>query len=209
MQQLSTCADIIPFIYFLSLMVILIIGAVEGLLTILGFGMSSILDEMFPSADIDIDLPDTGSYISEGLTWMNKGRVPSVMLFLIFIMSFGLIGSIIHCSYHSFYLIASIPISIVGSVFVTRLFSTWLGKIMPKIETTAVSTDSFIGNVATITMGTATNEKYVEASTEDIFGKTHYLMARAEEEGMTFKQNTEVIISKKLENGFFTVIAKD
>jgi len=209
MTYLSHCADIIPFVYFLSLMVVFLMGAIEGVLMILGFGMSSIIDEFFPDVDVEMDVPDTGSAISEGLTWLNKGRVPVVILFIIYLSTFGTIGAQIHCLYPSTYLMVSLPVVFILSILITRVLSGWLGKIMPKDETVAVKTETFIGNIATITLGTATIKDFVEAKTEDIYGKTHYIMIRAEEENDRFKQSEEVVIFKKLENDFFTAISKE
>lgn len=207
MDFISNCINNIPSIYSISLMIVFIIGALEGLLALIGFGLSNILEEVF-DFDMDTDLPDTNaSALTEGLSWINKGRVPVIMLGILFLGIFGGIGSALHCSF-PMTMIISLPLTLVLSVFSTRWFSSILGKIMPKDETTAVSKDSFIGRTATITLGTATKEKFAEAKLTDVFGNTHYIMIKPEDD-VSVKQRETLIVSEKLENEYFLGIVKE
>ncbi len=91
----------LPFTISLGLMVG--IGLLEGVTTLLGFGVSSFIESLLPDFDIDLDLDadadishggDIGSAsaLSKMLSWFNIGRVPILVLFILFLLGFGIMG---------------------------------------------------------------------------------------------------------------------
>ena len=75
-----------------------------------------------------------------------------------------------------------------------RLVGGVLARILPKDETSAVSEQSFIGRVGTITLGTARHNSPAEAKLVDEYGQTHYIMVAPDLPEDEFKQGDQVLI---------------
>ncbi len=188
-------------IFTVSLAVMLVIAVLEGVATMIGLGVSEFLETLLPESDIDLDTPDIadGNSLSKLLGWLHVGKVPVLMLFVILLTAFGLIGIFIQ----------SLSLSVTGLMFpgyliaipafllampVVRLSGGVLAKIMPKDETEAVTEETFIGLVATITLGFATHGKPAEAKLTDKFGHTHYLMVEPDLNVQGFSSGSQVLL---------------
>jgi len=200
-------SDLFPFT--LSVLIMFFIAAIEGVGLLLGAGFSHVLDSLFPGIDVDVDLPDdfnSPDFFTRILSWLRIGKVPVLVLILIFLTVFGLSGILIQIvsnqlwSHYVSSWIAAIP-SLVLAVIVVRMSACLLEKIIPEDETEAVSSKTFIGKVATITLGTARKGKPAQAKLLDSFGKTHYIMVEPDNERDDFSQGVDVLIVEK--NGSF------
>lgn len=155
--------------------------------------------------DIDgptvMDAPAMGP-LSHLLAWLCVGRVPVLILLAAFLMGFGLSGLIIQSTVHSVLglylwpLLAAIPALFVA-LPVTRYLGLIIAKIMPKEETDAVSSDTFIGLVAVIIRGTAEIGKPAEAKLKDVTGMTQYILVEPDETDVSFVQGDEVLIIER------------
>ncbi len=190
-------------VFTVSILLMLAIAVLEGALTVLGFGMSSFLDELIPGGfgDVDLDADLTGDMGGESLTpvqdvgstsalsrllgWLFVGKVPMLVLLVAFLTSFGVAGFVVQASVHGvagFYLpgwIAAGP-SLFAALPMTRTIGRGVARIFPADETTAVSRDSFVGHVAVITLGTATAAQPAQAKLQDQHGQSHYIMVAPE-----------------------------
>lgn len=109
MWDLFIASENLPFSIALTLMVG--IAILEGVTTILGVAVSELVDAMVPEfdADIDVDLDvdadadldlgvdgtdgaDSVPALSQFLGWLRVGQVPVLILFILFLLSFGLGG---------------------------------------------------------------------------------------------------------------------
>jgi hypothetical protein len=68
-----------------------------------------------------------------------------------------------------------------------------LAKVMPRDETQSVSAQSFIGQVATIVLGTASVANPAQARLRDKHGQTHYVMVEPDDED-SFEAGDSVLI---------------
>lgn len=205
----------LPFTIALGLMIA--VGLLEGITTLLGFGSSSSLESFTPDTDIDIDIDididmdtdadipdvisgDIGSAgaLSNLLIWFNIGRVPVLILFILFLFAFGLIGLIIQSLAHNLSgrllpgLIPSAAAFVPAMIFV-KLSGAALAKLIPKDESEAVSENSFIGRRAVITLGTARIGKAAQARLRDQHGQVHYIMVEPDNESDIFEAGSEVL----------------
>ena len=151
--------------------------------------------------DLDIDTPDIDSVgvFTKALGWLGVGKVPALMLLIVFLTSFGLIGLCLQSVVLSIFggllppFVATIPAFVI-SVPLVRSCGGILAKVMPKDETYAVSEKSFIGKIATITLGKATANNPTRAKLQDHHGTTHYIMVEPDETDVEFNQGDSVIL---------------
>lgn len=131
------------------------------------------------------------------LAWLQIGKIPTMIVFVLLLMTFGTGGLVFQKFFHAFTggllhpLLASIPAA-AFAVFTSGLVGRWIAPIIPRDETEAVSADSFIGLSATIIRGSASWNRPAEAKLQDRIGRTHYVMVEPEDKGATFHAGDEV-----------------
>jgi hypothetical protein len=204
----------LPFTVSLTLM--LAIAVMEGVSTMIGAGLSDLIDSVLPEMDVDLDLDadmdvDTDldvdlnsdlhapGIFTRLLSWLRVGQVPVLILAIVFLTAFGLVG--LFCQSLSIKVLgqmlpsflASVPALIVTFPLV-RICGGILARILPKDETESVSEESFVGRVAVITLGTATLGKPAQARLSDQHGQSHYVMVEPDLADARLDQGTQVLI---------------
>ena len=190
-----TAGGNVPFVAALLLMIL--VGVVE----LLGLGGAL-------SSDGDGDLIDGES--PSILSWLNIGRLPLLMLIVVFLFSFGMIGIIGQRLLHGIagvYAPAwiSAPLGLLAALPLTRIFGRWVSKVMPKDETTAVSRDSLVGRVAVIVTGEARVGSAAQSRVRDQHGQVHYVMVEPDEADVTFAQGDSVILVRMAGAKFYAI----
>jgi hypothetical protein len=210
-----------PFV--VALVVMILISLMEGISMFFGAAVSGLVDGVLPDLDLpDLDGPDldadldldidvdadvdlsVGSLESVGpftylMSWLSFGKAPALVLLIAFLTVFGLAGLTIQSSALSLTgvmlpsWLASIPAFMIAMPG-TRYFGRAFGAVMPKDETDAVSTERFIGKIATIIRGTARRGLPAEAKLKDRHGLTHWILVEPDEEEETFAAGDEVIV---------------
>jgi len=201
----------LPFAVAIALM--LMIGLIEGVGMLLGFAISSLLDNLIPDADIDVDA-DIGDHgaIGELLTWLRVKEVPVIAILIAFLASFGMVGLALQQVLYGLigWMLPSLIAAIIAFFLAlpgVRLFAGVLAKIMPHDETSAISTAAFIGRTATITLGTAKEGSPAEGKFKDQFGTTHYVMLAPDGTSDEFPQGSEVLIVRQAGAIFYGIHA--
>lgn len=198
-----------PFAVAITVMVV--IAGLEGATSVLGQGLSQLLEGLVPSveADTDIDFEGTDTSVSgqiEGasglsrlLGWLHIGRVPILILFVVFLTIFGLSGFVIQSLLASIIgvmapaSVASIPAGL-AAVAGVRVLGGAIAHLIPKDETSAVSTSTFIGRVAVPVRGTARQGSPAEAKLVDQHGATHYVLIEPDSVDEAFHAGDYVLI---------------
>lgn len=206
-----------PFAVALTIMILL--GFIEGIGLVIGLGVSDLLDSFLPEIDIDADIDADldGSVADHGveighvdqigpftrmLSWLRVGRVPILVLAVIFLLSFGLGGLLLQLGASG---ILGGPlatwVAVIPALFFGFTSMNVLGglaeKIIPRDETSAVSGDSFIGRVATITIGVAKRGSSAEARLRDQYQQAHYVMVEPDLDQEILSQGDEVLLVRK------------
>jgi len=191
--------------FTLCLLIMLGIAILEGIMTILGLGLSSLLGNLVPDVNTDIELGELGL-----LNWLNVGRVPIMIFLVIFLTVFGLTG----------YTVQAISVEILGNMLpaflaaiialflslpLVRKMGQGIGKILPTDETEVISENTFIGRVATISLGTAQKERPTRAKFKDNYGTTHLIMVEPEEENETFYQGDVVLLVQRVGGKYLAI----
>jgi hypothetical protein len=151
--------------FTISLLLMLLLGAVEAL----GLGGSAL--------DLDLD----GGVVADGLAWLNVGRLPLLIILIVFLTSFGLSGLLLQQGALMLFgaplpWFAAVPAAVAAGLPATRLLARGMARIMPRDETTAVEIDSLLGRRARIVIGTAMRGSPARAKVEDRFGQAHFVM---------------------------------
>lgn len=213
----------LPFTIALGMMVG--IGLLEGVSTLMGAGLSNLLDAILPDFDLDVDVDadldvdadiqsiGSASALSRILGWIHLGRMPVLILFVIFLFGFGISGLAVQYAIANAFgtmlpaPVASVP-AVVGAVYWLRHLGGLMIRYLPGDETQAVSENSFVGRVAVITLGTAGHGNPAQAKLRDEYGQVHYVMVAPENEAAAFKTGEEVLLIGQ-KGSIFQVVAND
>ncbi len=197
----------LPFTVAICLM--LVITFMEGVGTLLGSGLSEMVESLMPDFDLDVDIDidadidgpdiDPQGGLTKILGWLRIGEVPFLMLLIVFLTVFGLVGLGIQSLAQEMFgnLLPGLATGIVVfliSMPLVRLLGGLLAKVIPKDETDAVSEDSFIGRTATITLGQANKGNPTRAKLHDQYGTTHYILVEPDLDDELFEQGSSVIL---------------
>ena len=195
--------------FAVALLILMIIAILEGVGVLFGAGILSIFNGVFPDSDVDIDLNSPGVF-GRALSWLRVGQVPILVLIIVFLLGFGISGLILQnflLMIFGLMLPASVAsiLAFVISLPIVRVLGSGLNKIIPKDETSAVSKDTFIGRVATITLGESRNGNSAEGKVKDSFGKYHYIMIEPDIAGDIFSQGSEVLLVRQDGSKFYAI----
>jgi membrane protein implicated in regulation of membrane protease activity len=179
----------LPFL--VALLIMLMIGAVEAL----GLGASAV------HLDVGADLDGGGDLLG----WLGIGKVPLLMLLVVFLAVFGLAGLAIQQFAGPLSLWIAVPGAAAAALPLTGLGARGLARIMPQDETTAVSLDSLVGRRATITIGTARRGSPAQARVSDIHGQPHYVMVEPYDDAHAVGEGETVILERRQGNIFIAL----
>ncbi len=194
------------YIFSGALILMVVIAALEGVFMLLGYGLSHMLGNLFPDVDInhDLDIDTKGDNLSFGslFNWLNKGGLPFGIWFILFLTYFGLMGIYLRETVKA-YLFFELPMIIAVIMVLViiapllRISSLYLSKILPKDESYSVSTNTFIGTIAEITIGVSKINSPAEAQLKDIYGQIHFVMVEPIRDEDFFRENEKVLLLEK------------
>lgn len=218
-----------PNIFFLAaLLLMVLIAAAEALSLLSGFGLSQVIESWLPDPDIlggGGDMPHAGaldtptvldsagngaSVFTKLLAWIRIGRVPLLMLIVVFLCVFGVTGVSIQllCQTASgvcLPALVAVPLTLVPALPLTRACGSGLARILPSDESSAITDHSFIGRRATVILGTARIGSAAQAKLRDEHGQHHYVMVEPDEGQPDFSSGEQIILVKKT-GAIFTCI---
>lgn len=170
--------------FSVALVIMLAVAVLEGVATLLGAGISGLVDALLPDIDVpDVDAPNVQAPgpLTAVLGWLYLGRVPFLVLFVLLLTTFGIGGLVLQSLVQGLFgallpSLVAVPLALAVALPSTRLGAGVLAKLMPQDETEAVSRDTFVGRVAVITLGSAKVGYPAQAKLRDSYGQTHYVM---------------------------------
>jgi membrane protein implicated in regulation of membrane protease activity len=196
MLEFLSATGNLPFVIALAILAGL--AAIEAVGLLVGFAFSHVLDSAL-GIDLDLDLDMDFDAGCHPLALLGFGKVPTFIVITLLVGIFGLAGILVQAITLNLTgallnvwiavglaLILSLPLVSVSS----RLF----GRFLIREETQAVSEDSFVGRVATITLGTSRVNHAAQAKLEDEHGQTHYVMVEPLEADHEFAAGAEVLV---------------
>ncbi len=185
--------------FTIALILVFLIGVVQVIGLLGGLDMFSILEDILPDVGDGVDGLESVGVVESVFGWLELRKVPLLVSVVIFLCSLGTIGLILQQTLqawisYSLHSVIALPLVTVISVFPTKLGNRLVARIFPRETTYAISSDSFIGLVATLTIGTATCERPAEARLKGPLGRTHYIMVYSDLEGVSFSQGDQVLL---------------
>jgi Protein of unknown function (DUF1449) len=181
-----------PFASALAIMVGL--AVLEGLGLLFAHSPSSAIDSLLPEIPDGVDSP---------LGWLHLGKVPALVLLILFLAGFAVAGYVIQGVTYKLMgsiwpaWVASVPAVFAGFATVSGVGSL-LERVMPKDETSAVSEMTLIGRAGVIVKGHAKAGLAAEAKVRDSYGRSHYVMVEPDVETDVFNEGSDVLLVKKV-----------
>ena len=228
MIDLFTAAGNAPFAVALLVMLGLLVFELISLFS--GLGVNEVVDDLlaanvdFPDMPEDFtggsgdfssgiegsSAPEAGSLIGRVLAWLYVGRVPVLIVLVVFLGVFGLLGLIGQTILRETIGLAvpgliAVPVVFFASLPLVRWTSAGLARILPGDETSAISTGTFVGRTATLVGGHARTGMPGQARFRDRFGTTHYVLVEPEDADQVLENGSLVLLVRRI-NGRFSAI---
>jgi hypothetical protein len=193
-----------PFV--VALMLLLLVTIVEGLSVLLGASASGWLDSLLPDPWDAVTGP-----IDSWLGWLHVGRVPALVLVVIFLAAFSFTGLTANVVVNRWFdvwipVFLSVPIAFVSALPVVRILGAGLARVIPKDESSAVTFDTLLGRVAVMVGGEARKGSPAQGKVNTDSGQTIYLMIEPDNEGATFVGGDKVLLVRQLGGSRFSAI---
>ena len=179
-----------------AIVLMLLIGVVQ----LIGFGHF----DVDAHADLDGDL----------LGWLGVGRLPLLMLLVVFLASFGILGLIGQQLSHDWLgalqpLWISAPAAAVAALPVTGITARLLARVLPSDYTTAIPIEDLLGRAATVVVGRAVPGSPARARVQDHFGQAHYVMVEPDNAGQSFEEGETVLLVRREGDAFRAITRGD
>ncbi len=187
--------------FLIALLLLLVIGVLETLAVFLGASFSGHIDAAF---DTHADIILGENVFAHGLSWLHIGRLPFLVIIVLFLGGFSLSGLALQwlASGELPAWLAVIAAFIVG-VFSVRWCGRGIARYLPRDESSAVSTDSFVGRMAIMTGATATAGCPAQARLTDEHGRTHYILIEPDEANAAFTRGEKVLVTARISGSRF------
>jgi hypothetical protein len=192
--------------YLVATLVMLFIAAVEGVALLVGMSASHWLDSL-----LSHDGHEGGVAADSWLGWLHVGRVPLLVLIVIFLASFAVIGFAANIVVHALFglyipAIVGAPIAFIATLPVVRMSGSLLSRLLPREQSAAVTLDSLVGRIATVTGGTAKHGYPAQARLTTEYGQTLYVLVEPDQPESTFGANDQVLLVKRVSGKRFECI---
>lgn len=195
-------------VYFaIAFSVVLIIGVMELLGQLIGISIGELLDNTINiDTEVSVDAGASPGGMTQFVGWLGLRKLPFLVWLILFFTAFAFTGfgaNYLSINFASIFLpgFVSVPVAFFAALFLSHKFGGVLAKWIPKEETSAISTNTFAGRLAQITIGTAKKGMPAEAVFKDEFEQKHYVMVEPMDDE-EFTQGDNVVLVTKEENNW-------
>ena len=177
-----------------SLAVMVSLSVIEGAGLLLASSPSHLLESLLPEPPDGADSP---------LGWLHIGKVPLLVLLILFLGGFTVAGYALQAAFHNVSgallpaWLAAIPACMAGISTVSGIGGL-LAKIIPQDESSVVSEQSLIGRTGIVIQGIARDGLAAQAKIRDAHGRVHYVMVEPDLSDETFAEGSDILLVKKL-----------
>lgn len=179
-----------------------------GILQVIGF--SDFGPDFGTDVDLDADLESPGDGL---LSFLGVGRLPAMLLLVLFLMLFGITGFIGQQIFSGLtdQLLSpwlAVPGAAAIALPLTGMLSKPLSRIIPQDETTAIHIDMLVGRRGKIELGKAETGSPARARITDPHGHDHFVMVEPGNEGEILHEAEEILLVRR-EGDIFKAISPD
>ena len=190
-----------PFAVALGLVVALAVIEAVGLF----IGISA---SHFGHGDFAVE---TDGLVGNALGWLHFGKVPLLVILIIFLSGFALSGFIIQFAMRGLVgafmpQLVAVLLAFVIALFGVRVLGGALSKVIPREETSAVPDASLVGRVGVIVIGAARAGRPAETRVVDEHGAPHYVMVEPDEPDQVLSAGTRVLLVRHVNGRRFQAI---
>lgn len=194
-------AETWPFTVATFLM--LLIAIVEGIAMVAGANLSEWLQHVLPDPWDSVHGP-----FDKLLGWLHVGRVPVLVLLVLFLAGFALTGFALNIVAHRMLgawviPLISVPLAFFATLPMVRTLGAGIARLIPQDQTYAVSFESLIGRVATVVIGTARQGYPAQAKVSNEHGQSIYVMVEPDTDGITFQGGERILLTKQIAGSRF------
>jgi hypothetical protein len=184
--------------YLIATLVLLSIAALEGVALLVGMSASHWLDSLLPHHGDDLDGVSADSWLG----WLHVGRVPLLVLVVVFLSAFAVIGFAANIVVHSLFgvfipALLGAPAAFIAALPVVRATGRVLSRVLPRDQSSAVSLDSLVGRIAVVMGGTAKMGYPAQAKVTTEFGQAIYVLVEPDHAETTFGASEQVLLVKR------------
>lgn len=164
--------------------------------------------------DVDPELEAPGVAAPSALSWLGLGEVPFAIWLAGTLTAFGLSGYGLQLAAIGVFGAAIGPVPAAALALLPGLaiggrFARTLGRLLPKTETTAISSRAYGGRRGVITTGAARRDIPAEVRFTDGHGNTHYARVEPLEDAEVLEAGTEVAIIRLRDGRLRAIRATD
>jgi hypothetical protein len=198
------------------------LALVEVVALVAGLSVHEAIDDLVISsggleaAGDGVSAAEATSLVGRVLAWFYFGRVPALVILIVFLTTFGLAGLVLQGFLRDAFGVAlpslvAVPLVAVASLPAVRWISGGLARVLPRDETSAVDPWTFIGATAEVVgPGRATIGVPAQARLVDPFGTVHYLLVEPTEADAAFELGARVRLAYEAQGGrYAAVVASD
>ena len=194
-------------------LLILSIAAIEGIALLIGTTASGWLDSLLHHSPDGLlhHSPEAPESPDSWLGWLHLGKVPVLILVVLFLALFALTGFALDLVAAAVFgtlippLIAT-PVAAIAALPLMRICAGGIAHLIPGDQTYAVSLDSLVGRVAVIVSGTARLGYPAQGKVASEHGQILYVMVEPDIPDATFAPPDAVLLVKRLSGTRFQAI---
>ncbi|MDY0872769.1 OB-fold-containig protein [Dongia rigui] len=196
-------------------MILLGLLAIEVISMFMGVSLSAKIDAMFDFDAPDVPDLDHGGIAAGGLDahgieggmfgtawdWLNAGRVPLLVWIMGWLGTFAAFGYLAQALAHL--VIGFLPAWIVAfpaavaAVPVTRNVSRFIGYVVPRDESYAVTADDLVGLTGVVALGPVTAENIGRVTVRDAHGNKHFPWVRSAASDVEIAIGATVLLTER------------
>jgi membrane protein implicated in regulation of membrane protease activity len=164
--------------------------------------------EVDPSTGVEVDSGMQPGALDGIFTLLGIGRVPLTIWLAVFLFGFAAIGVSIQSLSDNLlgaplYRWVAAIVAAAAALPLTGMLARPLGAILPKDETSAVSTDTLLGRRGTITDGIARRGSPARARVQDAHGQAHHVMVEPHEPSSEIYAGDEILLVRREGRQFY------
>jgi hypothetical protein len=187
-----------------SLLVLLAVMLIEGTTQLIGFSGTGWLDSWL--------LGDGMEFGDSWLGWLHPGKVPLLVLLVLFLTTFSLLGygsllmaKLLFGAYPPAWLSSTLSAGV--ALPSARAGGAVIARYVPRDETSAVRLEILVGRVATVVNGTARADYPAQARVRSDAGQQFYVHVEPDDPTISFVAGDAVLLVRQLSGARFQAIA--